>query len=340
MTLKNMQPPESAPSPERLTQFAFGFAPPLLLQTAVELQIFDLIDASPMSLAELSSRTGASVRGLRALLNALVGFEFLRKDDGGRYALTPESEAFLVRNKPAFRGDFFTFVPGMIQHWLNLKEVVKSGKPVVTINSEQEGADFFREFVKSLFNINFAPAMTLAAELKGKREVSSILDLATGSGVWGIVLAEQFRRARVTAVDFPAVLEVTKETAEKHGVADRFRFVGGDLLAVDFGAQHDVAVLGHILHTEGQERSRQLLSKVFASLVAGGTIAIAEWLVNETRTAPPHSLMFAVNMLLHSSDGDTFSFEEISNWLSQAGFHTARQLDAPGVSPLILATKP
>jgi len=276
MTLKNMQPPESAPSPERLTQFAFGFAPPLLLQTAVELQIFDLIDASPMSLAELSSRTGASVRGLRALLNALVGFEFLRKDDGGRYALAPESEAFLVRNKPAFHGDFFTFVPGMIQHWLNLKEVVKSGKPVVTINSEQEGADFFREFVKSLFNINFAPAMTLAAELKGKREVSSILDLATGSGVWGIVLAEQFRQARVTAVDFPAVLEVTKETAEKHGVADRFRFVGGDLLAVDFGAQHDVAVLGHILHTEGQERSRQLLSKVFASLVAGGTIAIAE----------------------------------------------------------------
>jgi hypothetical protein len=335
-----MQPPKSGPSPERLTQFAFGFAPPLLLQTAVELQIFDLIDASPMSLAELSSKTGASIRGLRALLNALVGFEFLRKDDAGRYALTPESEAFLVRDKPAFRGDFFTFVPTMIQHWLNLKEVVKSGKPVVTINSEQEGAEFFREFVKSLFNINFAPATTLAAELKGKREVSSILDLATGSGVWGIVLAEQFPQARVTAVDFPAVLEVTKETAEKHGVADRFRFAGGDLLAADLGAKHDVAVLGHILHSEGEERSRRLLSKVFASLVAGGTIAIAEWLVNETRTAPPHSLMFAVNMLLHSSDGDTFSFEEISSWLSQAGFHGARLLDAPGVSPLILATKP
>jgi 3-hydroxy-5-methyl-1-naphthoate 3-O-methyltransferase len=68
-----MQLPKSAPSPERLTQFAFGFAPPLILQTAVELQIFDLIDASPMSLEELSSKTGASVRGLRALLS-LGGF--------------------------------------------------------------------------------------------------------------------------------------------------------------------------------------------------------------------------------------------------------------------------
>jgi hypothetical protein len=189
--LKNMQLPKSKPSPERLTQFAFGFAPPLILQTAVELRIFDLIDASPMSLEELSSKTGASVRGLRALLNALVGFEFLSKDDGGLYVLTPESEAFLVRNKPAFRGDFFTFVPGMIQHWLNLKDSVKSGKPAVAINSEPDGAEFFREFVKSLFNINFAPATTLATEFKGKREIGSILDLATGSGVWGIRIPQR-----------------------------------------------------------------------------------------------------------------------------------------------------
>jgi O-methyltransferase len=153
------------------------------------------------------------------------------------------------------------------------------------------------------------------------------------------VLAEQFPHARVTAVDFPAVLEVTKETAERHGVADRFHFSAGDLLAADFGLQHDVAVLGHILHTEGEKRSRQLLAKVSAALAPGGTIAIAEWLVNETRTAPPHSLVFAVNMLVLSSDGDTFSFKEISNWLSEAGFGNARLLDSPGVSPLILATK-
>jgi 2-polyprenyl-3-methyl-5-hydroxy-6-metoxy-1,4-benzoquinol methylase len=335
-----MQSAQSAPNPERLMQLAFGFAPPLFLQTAVELKLFDLIDKAPRSLEELSSETGASLRGLRALLNALVGFEFLSRNDDGRYALTPESETFLVRNKPAYRGDFFTFVPGMIQHWLNLKEVVKSGEPVVTVNSEQEGAEFFREFVKSLFSINFAPATTLAAELKGKREVSDILDLAAGSGVWGIVLAEEFPQARVTAVDFPAVLEVTKETAEKRGVADRFHFSAGDLLEADFGVHHDVAVLGHILHTEGEKRSRQLLRKVFTSLAPGGTIAIAEWLVNEARTAPPPSLIFAVNMLVHSKEGDTFSFEEISSWLSEAGFREARLLEAPAVSPLILATKP
>jgi ubiquinone/menaquinone biosynthesis C-methylase UbiE len=302
--------------------------------------VFDFLDQSPRSLEEISSRTGASLRGLRALLNALVGFEFLARSDDGRYALTLESETFLVRDKPGYRGDFFAFVPRHIRYWLKLKDAVQSGEPVAMGDSEQEVPEFFRELVKPLFNINFAPATKLASELKTKRAINSVLDLGAGSGVWGIVLATHFPEARVTAVDFPVVLETAKQTAERHGVADRFRFSPGDLLTADFGANYDVAVLGHILHSEGEKRSRQLLARVFNSLAPGGTIAIAEWLVNKTRTAPPHSLMFAVNMLVHTKEGDTFSFEEISNWSSEAGFRDARLLDAPGVSPLILATKP
>jgi hypothetical protein len=125
-----MQVPPSPPSPERLTQCAFSFAPPLLLRTAVELQVFDFLDQSPLSLEEIGSRTGASLRGLRALLNALVGFEFLVRNDDGRYALTSESEMFLVRGKPDYRGDFFKIVPRHIQNWLKLKDAVQSGEPV------------------------------------------------------------------------------------------------------------------------------------------------------------------------------------------------------------------
>jgi hypothetical protein len=51
-------------------------------------------------------------------------------------------------------------------------------------------------------------------------------------------------------------------------------------------------------------------------------------------------LIFAVNMLVNTDCGDTFSFEEISGWLSEAGFENARAIDTHGPSPLILATKP
>ena len=111
------------------------------------------------------------------------------------------------------------------------------------------------------------------------------------------------------------------------------------LLEADFGGNYNVATLGHILHSEGVERSRALLAKTFKALAPGGTIAIAEFLVNRDRSGPANALLFAVNMLVNTENGSTYSFEEISSWLGEAGFTNARSLDAPGPSPLILATK-
>jgi 3-hydroxy-5-methyl-1-naphthoate 3-O-methyltransferase len=45
-------------------------------------------------------------------------------------------------------------------------------------------------------------------------------------------------------------------------------------------------------------------------------------------------------MLVNTDEGDTYSFEEISAWLREAGFTKPRLLKVPAVSPLILATKP
>jgi hypothetical protein len=39
--------------------------------------------------------------------------------------------------------------------------------------------------------------------------------------------------------------------------------------------------------------------------------------------------------------GDTFSLNEISDWLIEAGFESVRTVEAPGLAPLlIVATKP
>jgi 3-hydroxy-5-methyl-1-naphthoate 3-O-methyltransferase len=166
-----------------------------------------------------------------------------------------------------------------------------------------------------------------------------VLDLASGSGIWGIALAQKSPRVQVTAVDWVGMIPTTKRITQKFGVGDRFKFIGGDLLNADFGDGYDVATLGHILHSEGRDRSRKLLKKTANALKSGGTIAIGEWLVNDERTEPLNGLMFAVNMLVNTDSGDTFSFNDIKRWLEEAGFKNARTLEAPGPSPLVLATK-
>jgi ubiquinone/menaquinone biosynthesis C-methylase UbiE len=190
--------------------------------------------------------------------------------------------------------------------------------------------------------MSYGSAEALADHLKlaDARNEVRVLDLASGSGIWGIVLAQKSPRVQVTAVDWAGMIPTTKRITQKFGVAERFKFIEGDLLEADFGNGYDIATLGHILHSEGEERSRTLLKKTANALKSGGTIAIGEWLVNDERTEPLNGLMFAVNMLVNTERGDTFSFNEIKCWLEEAGFKNTRTLEAPGPSPLVLATRP
>ncbi|MFZ3375167.1 MAG: class I SAM-dependent methyltransferase [Chthoniobacterales bacterium] len=330
-------------TPERLMQFGFAYAPPLIIAAAVSNKVFDSLESGSKTVDQISKETGASERGLRMLMNALVGLELLKKDRHQKYSLTPESAAFLVSNKPGTLAGFFRLnVTQLVSKWLQLSDVVRTGRPAQAVNQEGEGTEFFSGLVENIIPMSYATAQTLADHLKlakAKNELR-VLDLAAGSGIWGIVLAQASPRVRVTAADWAGMIPTTKRITQKFGVGDRFKFIEGDLLEADFGKDYDVATLGHILHSEGEERSRRLLKKTFRALKSGGTIAIAEWLVNDERTQPLPPLIFAVQMLVNTEKGDTFTFNEIKGWLEEASFKKVRKLQAPGPSPLVLATKP
>jgi precorrin-6B methylase 2 len=335
--------PRAQVTPERLMQLAWAYAPPLAIEAAVRLRIFDTLDDGSKTLDQIASATKCSTRGLSPVLNLLTGFGLLEKSGRDIYALTPESAAFLVSTKPSFQGGIFQHMSRqLIPNWLHLTEIVRTGQPSEGVNEERDGAAFFQQFVEDIFPMSYPSARLLAdgLGLATARQTVSVLDLGAGSGVWGIALAQASPKVRVRAVDWEGVLPVTRRVAEKFGLADRFTFVPGDLLEADFGTGHQVAILGHILHSEGEKRSRLLLKKIFEALAPGGTLAIAEFLVNEDRTGPMNGLIFAVNMLVQTTAGNTYSFAEIRAWLQEAGFTNMRQMDAPGPSPLVLADRP
>lgn len=330
-------------TPERIMQFAWGYCPTLILESAIRHRVFDVLDEGHRTVSEVSAATGTSIRGMRAIMNALVGLEFLAKDAEERYSLTPESAQFLVSTKPGFMGGIFRHTSvDLIPKWLELDEIVRTGRPSRAVNQQAVGEEFFQQFVADIFPMSYGAAQALAEGLRvaDAVETVSVLDLAAGSGVWGIALAAKSPKVRVTAVDWPGVLAATRKMVSRFGQADRFQFVAGDLKEADFGHDHDIATLGHILHSEGEQRSRELLRKTFGALSPGGTIAIAEFLVNDDRNGPPQGLIFAVNMLVNTDSGDTFSYREIRGWLEESGFENVRTLDSPGPSPLILANRP
>lgn len=323
-------------------RYVWGYAPPLIIEAAVRNGLFDALKDGSRTAEQVSNATGASVRGVTSILNALTGLELLDKN-GESYSLAPDSRAFLLKGAPGYLG-------GMIEHtssqlipkWLDIANIVRTGHPGAGVNTAEEGSAFFEKLVPALFPFNYGAA-SAAAEPLGVANATGpvrLLDLAAGSGVWGIAIAQKSPHVEVTAVDWPGILEITKKTAAQFGLADRFSFIPGDLDEANFGSGYNVATLGHILHSQGVERSKALLRKTFDALAPGGTIVIAEFLVDPERKSSTMGLIFDVNMLVNTENGGTYSFEEIREWLSEAGFVKAGLVPAPGPSPLIFADKP
>src|SRR5438094_633249 len=249
-------------TPERLQQFGFAYAPPLIISAAVNNKVFDTLKSAAKTIEQLKKETGASARGLRAIMDALVGLELLKRDRQSRYSLTPESQAFLTSEKPGTLAGFFgSILPVMISRWLRLTDIVRDGRPAVAVNQETEGTEFFSQLVETIIPMSYPGAQQLADHLKiakAKDQVRAV-DLAADSGIWGIAVAQKSTRVRVTAVDWAGMIPTTKRITQKFGVVDRFNYVEGDMLEANFGSGYDIATLGHILHSEGEGRSRRLL---------------------------------------------------------------------------------
>lgn len=326
-------------SPGRVMEMVWDFARPMLAEAAVQLGVFDAMDAGAATAPQIAEKTGASGRGIEALLDGLVGAGLITRR-GSRFKMAPDTAAFLVHGKPSFLGGLHQHVSRqLIGSWMNLAECVRTGKPGKPVNQEQDGGEFFSQFVEDIFNMSF-PSASAAAEalVAGKKGPISVLDIAAGSGVWGIAMASKNADVRVTAVDWPQVIPVTRRVAQRHGLAERFSYTEGDISQADLGSGHQIATLGHILHSEGEARSRRLLERVHQAMAPGGTIVIGEFVVEEGRQGPSVPLIFAVNMLVNTDAGSTYTFKQIASWLKDAGFKRPRPLPVPGPWPLVLAT--
>ncbi len=329
-------------TPERLFQYGWGFAVTQALATAIDIDLFSQVAAGNRTVDALAKATKCSTRGVRMLADALAGLGLLTKDAKG-YGLAPDAAQFLVRSSPAYMGDFVALHAGEIADgWKSLTQCVRTGTSRVSFDKPAEGIPFWQRLVDSLFPVGYAAAKMVGEEL-GRRHPKGpirLLDIAAGSGVWGIGAAHGNPRIQLTEHDLAETLVRTKAWVERTKVADRTTYLTGDLRTVDFGAgKFEAAVLGHICHSEGAAHSKALIAKTAKALVKGGTIVIVEFVPDDGRASPPNALLFSLNMLLHTSEGDTFTFGEYKSWLEAAGFKDVVQMPAPAPSPLILATK-
>lgn len=324
-----------------ITQLNFAMAPTRVLLTAVQLDIFSRLAEGKSSAADVAMAAETSSRGTRMLLDSLCAFQLVVKTDG-RYELAPAARRYLVRSSPDYMGYMFEN-DALWESWGKLTEAVRTGKPVVQRDDRSAAERFFSVLVRSLDVMNREPARQLAkaAGAGASHHGMHVLDVACGSGVWGVAMAEADAKAKVTFQDLPGVLPVTRGYVERSLSAGRYDFLAGDLNNAEYAAsQYDLAILGNICHSEGEQASRRLFVRIHSALRVGGRVAIVETLPAGDRSGPVFPLVFALNMLLHTDAGDTFTLQEYSSWLAQAGYVNIETADIGLNSPAIFASKP
>jgi ubiquinone/menaquinone biosynthesis C-methylase UbiE len=312
-----------------------------ILSSALELGIFDAINKGAHDLKEIAEGIKASQKGTRVLLDALVVMDFIGKK-GGKYYLTPESEFFLVSGKPTCLSDFVTLHnEGIYSHWPHLSKAVKLGLAERN-NEPEEKREFYSRLARALFTLNY-PLGRRLVEIMGTDRVARyirILDVAAGSAPWSIAMAQANHRSQVTAVDFPEVLEVAKEYVKQHRLEGQFKYIPGNVNELSFGeGSYDLAILGHICHSQGEEFTQKLLSKIYSCLRMEGEIIIIDTIPDEERSGPFFPVLFAVLMFLNTPHGDTFTFSQFKEYLLSTGFANIRILDLSRETSAVMGTK-
>jgi ubiquinone/menaquinone biosynthesis C-methylase UbiE len=292
-----------------------------ILKAAMELGVFETMEKAPKSSNSIAKDLKLDKRGTECLLNALVGLNFIARKDK-MFELIEVSRTYLLQSSDLYMGLYLKHAEQLDKGWSQLGDAVRSGKPVQEVNTQKTAEEFFPALAEGIFPMSYAIAQMVARDLSDVNHGKArILDVAAGSGVWSIPFAEANKSATVDALDFPAVLEVTKKITAKRGLADRYNFLSGDWRHIKWKpSEYNIIVLGHILHSEGKEESKKLLKQCAESLQPDGVVVVAEFLCDEQRSGPAAALIFELNMFLHTTEGCVFAVDELKNMLHEAGF--------------------
>jgi precorrin-6B methylase 2 len=311
---------------------AEAFRESSVILTAVELNLFDHIRETGSTAAEISREVQMTERAATILLNALVALGLLSKQEN-RYLLSEFSKKHLVRESPEYLG-FMNHLVRLWHNWNELPVIARNPDHVEELKKERN----VEEFIIAMHHRGI-PESVQAIQKLDIHHVTHFVDVGCGSGIFGITAKKLNPTVKVTFIDQPEVIRLTKQFCKEEGIQDEVEFLEGDFFHVPFPDGCDMIFLSSIIHIYDPETNTGLLKKAEKSLRKGGKVVIRDFFLNPDRTSPSHAALFAVNMLIHTKGGNAYTEEDIQQWMKKAGFTFEKRILTGGKADLIIGFK-
>jgi (2Fe-2S) ferredoxin/ubiquinone/menaquinone biosynthesis C-methylase UbiE len=317
--------------PDELAQSIRGFQESRVILTALELDLFTAIQSGATA-AQAAATAGTEARATEMLLHALASLDLVRKE-GAVFRNSPVAARFLAAGSPDSARMAMLHTVGLWHRWSGLTECVRTG----TAAPDERSMESTEAFIAAMHsNARQRAAQLAQAAAAG---ANRMLDVGGGSGAYAIAFAQANAKLRVEVFDQPAVLAIAKRHIREAGLEERISTRVGDLRTDEFGGGYDLVLISAICHMLGVEENRNLLARAYRALVEGGRVAIQDFLLRADKTGPRAGALFSLNMLVNTQGGASYSEEEYTGWLREAGFGEVRRVALAGPAGVLIGRR-
>jgi hypothetical protein len=324
---------------EKILDLARDFMEARIFLTAAEMDLFTLLTDAPLSAQEIAQKKKASLRGLTILLDALAAMGLLAKE-AGKYRCVPPASALLSRKDPGSVLPMVLHMATLWKRWSFLTDVVQGSDVPEKPSGSHRDAGELRAFIGAMDVIarSFAPRIVAGVRPGSSR---ALLDVGGALGTYTLAFLDAVPEMRATLFDRPSVIELARSLLAEACLLGRISLVAGDFYHDELPGGHDLAFVSAVIHQNSLDQNMALFAKVFRALVSGGRIVVRDHIMAPERTKPKDGAIFAVNMLLATPGGGTYTYDEIREALIQAGFVRVQLLQAgEHMDGLVEAFKP
>jgi len=321
--------------PEELLLTIRGFQESRVILTGIELNVFAAIGDGAAA-KEVAGKIGTDARATEMLLNALVAMGMLTKS-GEVYHCTRVTARFFGGKSADDARAAMMHTVHLWERWSTLTECVRAGTSMA--RRETAGGDDWTEAFIAAMHRNArarAPHVVRAVGVRGARRM---LDVGGGSGAYSIAFAQANEKLQVELLDLAEVLPIAQRHIEEAELSARIKPRAGDLRSDVFGEGYDLILVSAICHMLGPEGNRDLLKRCHAALAPEGRVVISDFILEADKAGPKHAALFALNMLVGTREGSSYSENEYGEWLREAGFRKVQRVRLPGPAHLMVGTR-